>query len=131
MGMNQKVVTLTVPADGTFARSVRMTAANLAVLVGMNVDELEDIRMAAEEGFVYACGTQPENVEVIFTLQDGSIAMDFSLGEKDPEDCGDVAEGQPLELVELLLSAICDDFSLDDEGYTLPLLKVTGGPYAR
>ena len=45
MGMNQKVVTLTVPADGTFARSVRMTAANLAVLVGMNVDELEDIRI--------------------------------------------------------------------------------------
>ena len=57
--------------------------------------------------------------------------MDFSLGEKDPEDCGDVAEGQPLELVELLLSAICDDFSLDDEGCTLHLLKVTGGSYAR
>ena len=37
--------------------------------------------------------------------------MDFSIGEKDPEDCGDVAEAA-FELVELLLSAICDDFFL-------------------
>lgn len=129
--MDQKVVTLTVPADGSFARAVRMTAANLAVLAGMNVDELEDVRMAAEEGFVYACSTQSEDVAIVFTLTDNSMEMDFALGEDDPSDSGDCTESQPLELVELLLSAICDDFSLNDNGYTLHLLKVTGGAYAK
>ena len=52
--MAQKIVELSAPADPTFARSVRMMAANLAVLCKMNVDELEDVKMAAEEGFVFA-----------------------------------------------------------------------------
>ena len=46
-------VNVTVPALPEFARSVRMMAANLAVVCHMSVDDLEDVRMAAEEGFVY------------------------------------------------------------------------------
>ena len=42
--MTQKIVELSAPADPTFARSVRMMAANLAVLCKMNVDELEDVK---------------------------------------------------------------------------------------
>ena len=43
--MTQKIVELSAPADPTFARSVRMMAANLAVLCKMNVDELEDVKL--------------------------------------------------------------------------------------
>ena len=50
--MDQKRVCLTVPAEPGFARIVRMTAASLAVTCDMGVDEVEDARMAAEEGFV-------------------------------------------------------------------------------
>ena len=45
---------LEVPPLPRYARVVRMTAANLAVIAGMNVDEVDDVRMAAEEAFVYA-----------------------------------------------------------------------------
>ena len=48
---------LEVPPLPRYARAVRMTAANLAVIAGMNVDEVDDVRMAAEEAFVYACAT--------------------------------------------------------------------------
>ena len=41
----EKSVRLSVPAEPEFARVVRMTAANLAVLCDMNVDEVEDLRM--------------------------------------------------------------------------------------
>ena len=45
---------LEVPPLPRYARVVRMTAANLAVIAGMNVDEVDDVRMAAEEASTYA-----------------------------------------------------------------------------
>lgn len=127
--MAQKIVELSAPADPTFARSVRMMAANLAVLCKMNVDELEDVKMAAEEGFVFACGTQKDSVDITFTLEDTSMQIDFILGDEDPVE-SEADNAQPLELVELLLSAICDDFSLSDDGYMLHLIKTSGGAHA-
>ncbi len=47
----------------------------------MNVDELEDVKMAAEEGFVFACGTQKDSVDM-FTLKTHA-AIDFDLGEEE------------------------------------------------
>ncbi len=40
-------------------------AANLAVLCKMNVDEFEDVKMAAEE----VVGTQKDSVDIMFTLK--------------------------------------------------------------
>ena len=56
--MQPKTVQLSVPAEPAYARSVRMMAANLAVVAGMVVDDVEDVRMAAEEGFVYTVGIE-------------------------------------------------------------------------
>ena len=64
----EKSVRLSVPAEPEFARVVRMTAANLAVLCDMNVDDVEDLRMAAEEGFVYSCATRPATCDVSFAI---------------------------------------------------------------
>ena len=63
--MDQKRVCLTVPAEPGFARIVRMTAASLAVTCDMGVDEVEDARMAAEEGFVYACATGQQECGIV------------------------------------------------------------------
>ena len=79
--MDQKRVCLTVPAEPGFARIVRMTAASLAVTCDMGVDEVEDARMAAEEGFVYACATGQQECGIVFGISDEAVTMDFSLGE--------------------------------------------------
>lgn len=46
-------ITLTVAGDPRLARLVRMTAANVGALCSMSVDRIEDIRMAAEEAFIF------------------------------------------------------------------------------
>lgn len=114
--MATDTITLSVPAAAAYARSVRMLAASLAVSNGFSVDDVEDVRMAAEEGFVYACSTAPASCEVSFELAPGRIGMDFSLGEGQLGDAADDAADQNLDLVELLLSAICDDFAVIDGG---------------
>ena len=83
--MDQKRVCLTVPAEPGFARIVRMTAASLAVTCDMGVDEVEDARMAAEEGFVYACATGQQECGVCFAgyegFQTGDTIECYSLEE--------------------------------------------------
>ena len=125
--MNESIVRLSVPAEASFARSVRMLAANLAVCCDMSVDDVEDIRMAAEEGFVYACATMPDVCAIAFALTDGEISMSFSLGDVIPEE----ADDQSLDLVELLLSAVSDDFGVNEDGTALTILMKAGTEYDR
>jgi len=121
--MKEKTVSLSVPAQTDYARSVRMMAANLAVVSGLGIDDVEDVRMAAEEGFVYSCATSPARCDITFTLGQGQVAMDFSLGDALDEQVE--AAGFDIGLAELLLSAVCDDFSITEED-TLHLVKVSG-----
>ena len=111
---------MSVPADPAFARVVRLCAATLAAGLEMSLDDVEDVRMVAEEGFVYACATRPACVEVSFTLTGGSVAMDVALGGSDPDD-------ESVDLVEVLLGAVCDEFCVSADGATLHLLKRAGG----
>ena len=79
------IVKLSVPAEARFARAVRMTASNLAVCCDMSVDDVEDVRMAAEEGFVYACATRPTTCDIVFGLApDGMTADAWARGPTSP-----------------------------------------------
>ena len=120
--MDQKNVRLVVPAEAAFARPVRMMAASLAAGCDMSVEDVEDVRMIAEEGFVYACATDPGAVDVTFTLGASAITMDFSLGELEADD-------DSTELVEVLLDAVCDEFTFVDDGATLHLVKRAEGTH--
>ncbi len=122
--MSRQTVHLSVPAQAAFARTVRMMAANLAVVCDMSVDEVEDVRMAAEEGFVVCCATAPESCEVSFALDVGEVRTSFALGPM-PIDEGDDA----LDLAELLLSAICDEHGVTEDGRTLNLVKRAESAY--
>ena len=117
--MQDSVVRLCVPAEARYARSVRMMASSLAVVSGMGIDDVEDVRMVAEEGFVYSCATKPAACDMTFALGDGSVSIDFSLGDVHDEQIE--AAGVDLSLVELL-SAICDDFTVTDDN-TLHVVK--------
>lgn len=121
--MEEKNVQLSVPAEASYARVVRMCASTFAVCCDMSVDDVEDVRMIAEEGFVYACATAPATVDFKFSLADDALSMDIALGDEDPSD-------ESIDLVEVLLDAVCDEFAVAEDGRTLHLLKRSGGAHA-
>ena len=126
--MADSVIRLSVPAEPHFARSVRMMAANLAVLCSMNVDEVEDARMAAEEAFVYACATCPAVCDMTFCVSADSLSMEFSLGDADPRANDELAE--QVGLAELLLSAVSDSYDISRERSAINVTKLVGGAHA-
>ena len=122
--MPEQMVRLSVPAQARYARTVRMMAASLAALCDMSMDDVEDVRMAAEEGFVYSCATSPESCEVCFELASGEMRASFALGSQEPED----ADGS-LGLAELLLAAVCDEHGVSDDGAWYTLVKRAGAAH--
>lgn len=111
-------VSITVPADPEYARPVRMLAANLAVLAGLSVEDVEDARMVAEEGFVWCCATEPDAVAIEFNVGEGNIAISYAFG---PSELAE--DDQTSTYAELILSAVCDECSYDEATRTLRLTK--------
>lgn len=124
--MAQDRVTLIVPARGEFAKTVRMTASALVSRMGMTYDEVDDVRMAAEEAFVYAVDTLPEDADVTyeFGLDDDTLHMDVSLGGE--TDVSDDEIERRSSYAMFILQSVCDGYELssDENGRrTLRLVK--------
>ena len=121
-------ITLTVPARSECAKTVRLTAAALAGRIDMSYDDVEDVRMAAEEAFVYAVDTLPEGADVRFdfTIGEGSIAIDVPLG---PEKSATNEEDERAAAYAVfILESVCDEYEFltGENGAHLRLVKRAG-----
>jgi serine/threonine-protein kinase RsbW len=126
--MPNDVITLIVPARSEYARTVRMTAAALVGRTDMTYDDVEDVRMAAEEAFVYAVDTLPDGADVRFdfTVTNDSLEMNVPLGAE-RVSAGEEGERAAAYAV-FILESVCDEyeFASDDSGAHLRLLKRAG-----
>jgi serine/threonine-protein kinase RsbW len=121
-------ISLTVPAKDEFAKTVRMTAAALAGRTSMSYDDVEDVRMAAEEAFVYATDTLPEGADVRFefTVDESSMIIDVPLGGE--ETIADEETERAAAYAIFILESVCDEyeFKTDSDGAHLRLVKRAG-----
>ena len=110
MADTDKVV-LIVPSRGEYARTVRMTAAELAARAGMDLDGIDDARMAAEEAFIFAAGRAAGgDLTFTFVVEPGSIEMAVDAGAA--ASPVPVAPDRDELLTRLVLESICDEFEL-------------------
>ncbi len=122
-------ITLNVPAKAEYAKTVRMTAAALVSRMGMTYDGVDDVRMAAEEAFIYAVDTLPEeaNVEFRFEVSDEQLEIVVVLGGE--PDISDAEVERRTSYASFILESVVDDYELvtDEQGIkSLRLLKNAG-----
>jgi serine/threonine-protein kinase RsbW len=121
-------VTLIVPSRGEFARTVRMTASELASRMGMSYDDVEDVRLAAEEAFVYAADTVAEDADVAieFRVGEEEFELDVALGSE--SRFSDEEVERRASYATFILQSICDRFELssDETGAHLRVVKTKG-----
>jgi serine/threonine-protein kinase RsbW len=104
-------VALSVPARGEFARMLRLASAELAVRAGMNIDDVDDVRLAVEEAFVYACGrVGVGELTFSFTLAQGSIELLLGPlpGVADDEESAEAGD----RYARFILESVCDEYEL-------------------
>ena len=112
--MSKDRITLTVPAQGEYARTVRVTAAELASRLGMSYDEVDDVRLAAEEAFVYGCEAVGEEGDISFTfiIEEGSLTVEVGpMACRMPEDGSSASDNY----AEFILKSVCDEFAIEHD----------------
>lgn len=118
-------VGLTVPAKGEYAKVVRMTAAALASRLGMSYDDVEDVRMAVDEAFIYAVdgAEQDRDLTMVFDLRDGALTITVDAGV-----CTDIT-GEEAErrasLATFILDSVCDHYEFESEESGSRRLRIT------
>ena len=108
MSSQVPTVTLGVAWEPRRARRVRMCAANAATLSSMSLERVEDLRMAAEEAFIYACSLTPGgSLDIAFDVDDAQVACEFTLG---CDRFAEVSSDDPAAYADVILTTVCDDF---------------------
>lgn len=130
--MAQDRITLGVPARSEFAKIVRMTAAALGSRLGMSFDDVEDLRMAAEEAFVYAVDTLGGDDEVVLAFLTSPESIEIEVGLGGAVRAGDEDAERRATYATFILQSVCDRFVLasDENGAHLRLTKLVGDPDA-
>lgn len=115
---SESPITLTIAAEPRLARLVRMTASTAAMLSHISLEHVEDVRMAAEEAFIYACSVQPgEPLTIDIAVDDARIELTFRLsGSLEP-----VAPDSPAAYADLIISTVCDAYEKRDDPAALIL----------
>lgn len=123
--MSDDRVTLTVPARAEYAKTVRMTAAALVSRLGMTYDEVDDVRIAAEEAFVYAVDhmSDEDSVTLDFIVLDDAVEIQVGLSDGS-RVTGEEAERRAAYAT-FILQGVCDRFELssDENGPYLKAVK--------
>jgi serine/threonine-protein kinase RsbW len=117
-------VVLVVPARGEFARTVRMTAAELATRSGMDIDAVEDVRLAVEESFVFAVErVSGADLTYTFDIAPGEVVL--TVWPLLPGCDGDEGSDRVERYARFILESICDEFEIvgDDGTMHLRLVK--------
>ena len=122
-------ITLTVPARSEYAKTARMTAAELASRVGMSYDEVDDVRMAAEEAFVYASDHVGPEGAVTFTFVVEAPQLAISVGPF-PDSDAEIGSEPMDRYATFILESVCDEFEIKREAgaCVLNLVKRSGAP---
>lgn len=106
-------VSLTLPARGEYARTARLTAAELATRVGMDVDNVDDVKLAVAEAFVFAAGrAKGREVTLAFELGESSIELLIGPFPGPCEETGGSDAGP--RYADFILESTCDEFEAVD-----------------
>jgi serine/threonine-protein kinase RsbW len=102
-----EVVRLSVPASLEYVRIVRLTASGVASRLGLDIDEIENLRVAVDElASTVVDAAAPGDLEITFSSGDGELRME---GRAPLAAGGDVGLDQ---LTAQILNAVCDKYEL-------------------
>ena len=102
-------IELTLPADSRMLRLVRLVASGLASTIGLDVDELDDLRIGVDEAVAALLeGGDGSRLQLRFEVDLEAVSMAASV------PAGDTPfDPERLDLSTQLLGAVCDEHRLE------------------
>jgi hypothetical protein len=105
-------IRLTIPSEPEYLRLARLAAADAGSRVGLDVEEIEDLRIGVDElCYALLSGADGRPLTVVFSIEPGAIRV---RGECPTSNNGDVIVLS--ELAASIVKATVDEHELDSEG---------------
>lgn len=106
MDTRAETIDLTIPPDPRLLRLVRLVASSLGTITGLDVDELDDLRIAVDEGVSALLeGGDGSLLRLRFDIADRQVAMSAS----SPLGRHDLFDARRVELSKQILATLCDE----------------------
>ncbi len=123
--MSADRIALTLPSRPEYAKAVRMTASALVSRTKATYDDLDDVRIAAEELFIYACDHAEPGSEVLIEFELEDQAMDMKVRLQGSKRATDEEAERRASYATFILQSISDHYELssDLDGQYLKVTK--------
>lgn len=105
-------ISIKIPANSLYIKSLRLFAASLASDLGFNIEEVEDIRVVVSEAVNYKLNE--EDITINFYAEEKNLKVEV-IG-KDRE-----LEPRALSMRDLILEELCDELEIEDEKIVLTI----------
>ena len=99
-------ITLTIPPRAEFLRLVRLASADVGSRVGLDYEEIDDLKIAASElcSLVLESG---DSLTLVFTLEDDTVTIDGAAS---------LCVLSENEISRAIISAVVDEYEIRDVG---------------
>lgn len=113
--MNKDSVLLTIPSKANYISLVRLTTSSISNNCGLNIDEIEDIKVAIGEACINSLSlTEKDAISIEFNLDEEKLVIKVSdVKEIIPEG---LEETRDRELGILIISSLMDKVIFNDMG---------------
>lgn len=103
-------VELTVPCAPEYLAMIRLVASSVATSAGMDIDDIDDLRIAADElcYLLMSASAEDRDIHMRFTLSTGRVVME---GKRSGWPEGGVLPGAS-DLMVKILAQVVDDFEI-------------------
>lgn len=113
--MNNDTIHLTIPSKPDYFSLVRLTASSISNRCGMNIDEIEDIKVAIGEACANSlCFTDIDSIDIDFIMDEEKLIIKVSnVKESIPEGLN---ETRDRELGILIIKSLMDKVMFNETG---------------
>ena len=108
---NKDLIRLSFPVNPAYVSSARLTVSSIANRIGLDVDEIEDIKTAVSEACTYIIkrsATKPDsNFEICFSPKTGEMSVEILA-----QDNRDLQNIPAEEMSLMMIKALVDEFTI-------------------
>ncbi|WP_313756642.1 ATP-binding protein [Tissierella sp.] len=113
--MNKDVINLTIPRKPDYISLVRLTTSGIAYSMGLNVDDIEDIKVSIAEACINSLMSDDgEEISLVFEIDEEKLSIEVvNVKENIPDD---LEEKKERELGLLIIKSLMDEVVFNEDG---------------
>ena len=111
--MKKEIIELIIPSKPDFISVARLTSSSIANKLGLNIDDIEDIKVSIAEACINALNKSKELI-IKFKIEEDKLVM--KVNNVSPCKDSEIDLNKEIELGILIIKSLMDEVNFDEEG---------------